>query len=150
MSNRTLEEISAERAARKAKLQEQADAQRLIDMQALNDAELELGDTNVCYVDVPFTPGLPTLAIARKPKPIELKRYREGLRITPGEKLDLAAGNEAAATLGAVVVHYPKKDADGKNPVFAAMCEARPDLAATLGQSSVKLAQARAAEESKS
>jgi hypothetical protein len=145
----TIEEIEARRSARKAKLQEQADAQRVIDLEALDAAEMCHGDTNVCYVDVAYTPGQPTMAIARKPKPVELKRYREGLNIVPGEKLDLTAGNSAAALLGSVVVVYPPKDVDGTNKVFADMCEARPDLAATLGQRAVKLAQARAAEEGK-
>lgn len=145
----TIAEINARRAERKAKLQEQADAQRVIDMEALDGAEAALGDTDVGYVDVPYTPGLPTLAVCRKPKPIELKRYRESLRITPGEKLDLSAGNEASVVMGQSTCIYPDCKTEEGQAIFAKMCEARPDLAATLGQRAVKLAQARAAEEGK-
>ncbi len=138
-----LEQIEAERKARKEALQAQADAQREVDLEALNAAEIERGDTSVCYIDVPYTPGLPTMAVARMPNPAELKRYRAGLKVVPGEKLDIGSGNDAAATLGGAVCIYPDQD------LFAKMCEARPDLKSQLGSRAVKLAQGKAADEEK-
>ncbi len=138
-----LEDIEAERKARKEALQEKADAQRVIDLEALNAAEIEHGDTSVCHIDVPYTPGLPTLVVGRVPGSAELKRYRAGMKVVPGEKLDLGATNEAAATLGGAVCIYPEKD------VFAKMCEARPDLKSQLGTRASKLAQGKAADEGK-
>lgn len=137
-----LEEIEKQRAERKAKLQAQADDQRAVDVEALNACEEKHGDTSVCRVDVPYTPGLPTMAIARLPKPIELKRYREKLKVN-GEKVDVQAATEAAAELGGAVRIYPEKD------VFDLMCAARPDLASQLGSRATKLAQGKAAEEGK-
>jgi hypothetical protein len=139
MSSR-LDEIEAKRAARKAELQAQADEQRVTDIEALNDAEIQHGDTNVCSVDVPFTPGLPTLCIGRLPSGIELKRYRASLKVN-GQQVDIAAANEAAAQLGRTVRVYP--DAE----TFAKMCEARPDLASQLGSRATKLAQGKAVAE---
>ena len=136
----SIEQIEKQRADRKAALQAQADEQRVIDVQALNDAEIAHGDTNVCHVDVPYTPGLPTLCVARLPKGIELKRYRTRLKID-GQKVDIAAANDAAAELGRAVCVYP--DA----VTFAQMCEARPDLAGQLGSRATKLAQGKAADE---
>ncbi len=135
----SIAEIEARRAARKADLQAQADTQRAIDLEALDAAEVKHGDTSVCYVDVPYTPGLPTMAIARLPKPVELKMYRSRLKVN-GEKVDLVAAQQAAADLGALVLEYPSKE------VFAEMCTARPDLQAQLGSRSTKLAQGKAVE----
>lgn len=137
-----LEEIEARRAARKAELQAQADEQRAVDLEALDALEVRHGDTSVCYVDVPYTPGLPTLVAARVPSPVELKRYRQSLKLD-GQKVDVQAGTEAAAQLGAAVREYPEKD------VFSKMCEARPDLAGQLGSRAIKLAQGKAADEGK-
>lgn len=139
----SIEEIEAKRADRKAKLQAEADEQRAKDLEALDALELEHGDTSVCHIDVPYTPGLPTMAIARMPKADELKRYRAGLKVTPGEKLDLGASNESAAQLGRTVRLYPDE------AVFKEMCAARPDLASQLGTRATKLAQGKAAEDSK-
>ena len=137
-----LDEIEARRAARKAELQAQADVQRAEDLEALDGLEQEHGDTSVCYVDVPYTPGLPTLAVARVPQPAELKRYRQTLKVK-ADDVDVNAATDAAAQLGAVVCVYPEKE------VFAKMCAARPDLKSQLGSRAVKLAQGRAADEGK-
>lgn len=139
----SIAEIEARRAERKSKLQAEADEQRAKDLEALDALEVEFGDTNIIKIDVPFTPGLPTLAAARTPRPEELKRYRQNLNVTPGEKLDLAGSGDAAAQLGRSVVKYPDVD------TFKAMCAARPDLASQLGQLAVKLAQGKAADEGK-
>ena len=145
----TIEEIEKRRAERKAKLQEQADAQRALDMQALDEAEIEHGDTSVCHIDVPYTPGLPTMVIGRMPKAVELKAYRAKMKVTPGETLDLAGNNDAASLLGDMVRVYPPKPEPGALDLFAAMCTARPDLKAQLGLPAAKLASGKAAEDSK-
>ncbi len=137
-----LETIEARRVARKKALQEQADAQRVIDITALDEAEQAHGDTSVCRVDVPYTPGLPTCAIAKIPRPVALKRYRDTLKVKDGS-VDLSAANAASEQLVADCLVYP--DAE----TFAKMCEARPNLRGQLGAAAAKLANGKAADEGK-
>jgi len=138
----TLEAIERKRAARKADLQAAADVQRAIDVEALDGCEICHGDTSVCHVDVSYTPGLPTMAVARVPKPAELKRYRARIKHRDGQ-VDVVAANEAAEELAASCLVYPDKE------IFAAMCEARPGLKAQLGSRASQLAAGKAAEEEK-
>lgn len=132
------------RAERKEALQKQADEQRAIDLEKLNELEIEYGDTNVLMMNVPFTPGLPTLVAARTPNDPEVKRYR--YRVNEGRKgqdIDPNAARRAAEELADVVRIYPS-DED-----YAALCKARPGIHAQLGQASLKLATAREEAEGK-
>jgi hypothetical protein len=141
---RTKEEIEAARAARKAELETQREAQELVDLEALDAAELQLGDSSVCHVDVPFTPGLPTKAIARCPKPVEIKRFQDMAAKTKRDGNVSTAGAVAAlGALVAVVRVYP--DAE----TFARMVEARPMLDLDLGNAALGLAKGSAADEGK-
>jgi hypothetical protein len=136
-----LEEIEARRAARKAGLQEPRDEQRAADLEAVDALEIEHGDSNVATLEVPFTPGLPTLLAARCPKPIELKRYRDTVKTkkdgTPGDPIG------AAIMVGGVCRVYP--DAE----TFAKVLEARPGVDVQLGLAALKLASAKAEDEGK-
>jgi hypothetical protein len=132
------------RAERKKALQDQADAQRALDLEKINELEVEHGDTNVIMLDVPYTPGLPTCVAARTPSDAEIKRYR--YRVNEGRKgteIDPMAAQRAAEELAALVLIFPAKDE------FEAICKARPTVRAQLGAASTKLSQAREEAEGK-
>ncbi len=133
----SIEEIEKRRADRKAKLREAEDAQKAIDLEALDACEEAHGDTSVCFVEVPYTPGLPTMVIGRMPRPVELKCYRQSIKVA-GKTVDIQASNEAADTLGKQIRIYPEAE------VFEKMCAARPDIASMLGARGTKLAQGKA------
>ena len=133
-------EIEARRAERKAKLAAQREEQLAVDIEALDAAELQHGDSNVVRIDVPYTPGLPTLALARTPRPVEVKRYRDSVRPKGDKAPDAAA---AAEQLAAVCRIYP--DAE----TLAKMAEARPGLNVQLGVAAVGLAMGAEAAEGK-
>jgi hypothetical protein len=133
----TLEQVEARRAARKASLAASREAQRAVDVAALDAAEAEYGDESVVAIDVPFSPGLPTLAVARCPKPVELKVYRARLREATPNPI------KAAEELAANVVVYPSGDA------LAGLYAARPGLQVQLGVASLQLAIGREVEQGK-
>lgn len=134
----TLEEIEARRAARKAKLDEDYRAQRALDLEAIDALEIEYGDNSVAVIDVLYTPGLPTCAAVRCPKPSEIKRYQARLKEA---KPDQA---KAAEEIAAVAQIYPPagEDRDGLHV-------ARPGLLVQLGVAALNLSTGRAADEGK-
>ncbi len=136
-------EIEARRAKRKAGLAEQETEQRVTDLEALDAAEVEHGDSNVCHMDVPYTPGMPTMVIARCPKPSEVKRYQDRVKPKANGKTSPDAPMDAAKELTACVLVYPHKD------VFATLCEQRPSLDLQLGVEALGLAQASRVDEGK-
>jgi hypothetical protein len=130
------------RAERKKALEAPYAEQRLVDVEALDSLEIEHGDSNVTHVDVPFTPGLPTLVAGKCPTPDLVKRYQA--RITP--KKDGSAHMspaDAASEIGAACRAYP--DAE----TFAKIVEARPGIVVQLGVECLKLAAGRASSEGK-
>lgn len=141
MSEKDLDVIEARRAERKAALEKQRKAQRVIDLEALDTLEIEHGDSNVAAVGVPFTPGMVTMAIVRVPKPAELKRYRS--RITPDSKGHMGDMVAAAEEVAAVCRVYPDTEA------YEALCEARPGLHVEMGLKALKLGSGREADEGK-
>lgn len=143
MSAPTVEEIEARRSARKAALAEQERAQLAIDLAALDDLEVAHGDSNVARLDVPYTPGLPTMAVVRVPKPAEVKRYRARLKEKNPDP------QAAADEIGASTRVYPPRPPDETPDVFDAMCEARPGLVGQLGVAAMGLAVAREHDEGK-
>lgn len=143
-----LEAKERARAARKAELAKARDAQRLIDLGAIEEIEIALGDSNVFVIDIPYTPGLPTCIACRTPTDPELKRYRH--RVTSGaakneegKSSDPLAGVKAAEELADVVRVYPP-DAD-----YAEIRKARPGVHLQLGTSAVSLAVGRKEQEGK-
>ncbi len=143
MSADKVAEIEERRAARKAALAEQEAAQRAIDLEALDDAEVKHGDSNVYQHNVPYTPGMPTMCIARCPTPLETKRFQDRVKPRANGKSDPDAGIAAAKELTAVTLVYPDKD------VFKTLCEQRPMVELELGVAALGLAKGAAADEGK-
>ncbi len=133
--------IEKQRAERKAALAEAKDEQDAADLEALNDAEIKHGDSNVCHLAVPYTPGMPAMVIARCPTPLEAKRFQDRVKPKANGKTDPNAGIDAAKELTACVLVYPSKD------VFAELCEQRSMLTLELGVKALKLAGSAAQEE---
>jgi hypothetical protein len=132
-----LDAIEAQRAERKAKLAKQAEAQRAVDLVKIDALEVEHGDSNIKVIEVPFTPGLVTLAAVRAPSPPEVKRYRS--RVKPNAKTGEPGDAVAAAEeLASVCRVYPGEDE------YAALLEARPGLHVQLGVAAIQLAAGRA------
>jgi hypothetical protein len=125
------------RAERKAKLAEQAAAQKAIDLEAIDALEVEHGDSNIAVVEVPYTPGLPVLAAAKVPPEAYLKRYRARL------KEDVKNAPEAAEEVADACCVYP--DPEVRKALFAA----RGGLRVQLGGAAIKLATGREESEGK-
>src|SRR3954470_8218471 len=114
------------------------DDQRAIDLEAALDLRERLGDTNVVFLDVPFTSGLPTLIAARTPKPSEVQRYQDRLKPGIGRKGEATRPDpvEAAKELCAVVRVYPDGD------TWEKLLLARPGIPVQLGTAALGLAAA--------
>ena len=130
---RTVAEIEAARAARRASLAEAAQAQLAVDLEALDAAEIEHGDNRITRLNVPFSPGLPTLVALRTPNTNETKRYRAMCKPKGDRPADTVT---AAEQLGSSVTVYP----DPKSDLFTALCTALPGLLAQIGLQAAKLA----------
>jgi len=137
-----LEAIEAKREARKAELAKKYNEQRAIDLEAIDELEIEHGDSNIRVVDVPFTPGLPTCFAGKCPSPDLVKRYRT--RVSPKKDGSTDASPMAAAQeVGAACRVYP--DAE----TWAKLLAARPGIDVQLGLEVLRLAAGRAQEEGK-
>jgi hypothetical protein len=134
-------DVEDRRAKRKADLEKARDAQYEIDLEALDELEIEYGDTNVKALSVPYSPGMPLLAVCRCPKPAEIKRFRARVKTKKGVPGDQIA---AAEELAGVCKIYPDSEA------YALMCDARPALHAQLGVAAVDLAVGSEEDEAKS
>lgn len=130
--------IEARRAARKAELAKQRQVQLAIDLEAIDAIEVELGDSAVAILDVPYSPGLPAVLAVRCPRSSELKRYQHRLR---GKDPDTAA---AAEEIGAVCIVYPPA-----GELRTALLESRPGLTVQAGTSALGLATGKARDEGK-
>lgn len=136
------EQAKARRAARKAAIGADEDAARALDIDAIDALEIEHGDSNVSVVHVPFTPGQPTCAAVRCPRPAEVKRYQS--RLKPKHEKDHPDAVAAAEELAAVCRIFPvDKDA------YATLCAARPGLVVQLGVEAIRLAQGKSDSEGK-
>ena len=134
----TIEEIEARRAERREKNAQLCEAQRAIDLEAIDALEVQYGDSNIRVVEVPFTPGLPVLTAVRCPRPIEVKRYRA--TVAPDHRANAA---KAAEDLGAICLVYPIGDLKDQ------LIEARPGLLVGLGIESLGMSTGRAQDEGK-
>jgi hypothetical protein len=106
----TSDDIELARASRKAQIAAAKSAQRDIDMQALNEAELEHGDDNVRHLQTTrFVEGLPTIVVYRAPTAPEYKRYTQQIR-NAVKSGDIDEQARAQEQLGAVAIVYPPKD----------------------------------------
>jgi hypothetical protein len=143
-----LEARERARANRKAAIAAQRDEQRMIDLDAIDEIEIALGDSNVTVIDLPYTPGLPTCVACRTPADPELKRYRHRVasgasKNEEGKASDPLAGVKAVEELADVVRVYPP-DAE-----YAAIRRARPGVHAQLGTAAIALAVGRKEQEGK-
>lgn len=143
-----LEEKERARAKRKADIKVKRDAQRLIDLTAIEEIEVSLGDSNVTVIDIPYTEGLPTCIACRTPADPELKRYRHrvasgAVKNEEGKATDPLAGVRAAEELADLVRVYPP-DAE-----YAQIRKARPGVHLQLGTAAVALAVGRREQEGK-
>lgn len=136
----TVEAIQARREARRKAREEERALQAAVDLEALDAAEIEHGDAAVARVEVPYETGLPTFAIARRPKQVEYKRYLARLKERDGKGDPVAAAEEIAAACRI----YPAKD------VYDKMVERCPGLHTQLGVEALKLASGQAVAEGKS
>lgn len=137
----TVEEIEARRAARKAEAERARSEQRAEDLEAIDALEVEYGDSYVAVIDVPYSPGLPTCAAVRCPKPAEIKRYRARVSIKGDQ---VRGAHEGAEELARSTIIYPA-DADVRDRLL----DSRPTLAVQLGTAALDLAQGKRAEEGK-
>lgn len=130
------------RAARKAQLQLAADAQKAIDLDAIDGLEQQYGDTNVGVLHIPHTPGLPSVVACKVPTGHMMKRYRDSVRPSKnGTPPDYVTAGELLATS---VQIYPDAEA------YEKLCAARPGLHLQLGMKALELATASEAAEGKS
>lgn len=136
----TVADLENKRAARKEALAKDREVQYALDLEALDGFEIEHGDSNVSTVRVPFTPGLPTMAICRCPKPVEMKRYRSRIKSKKGVDGDPMLASEE---LAAVCRIYPDDETYNK------MCEARPGLHVQLGTMAANLSMGSAEDDAK-
>lgn len=116
------------------------DEQEAVDLEALHDAREEHGVSAVIAVKIPYEPGLPMHAIARRPKPIEFKRFQD---LTAKKDAGTPEAIKAAEQVAAVCLVYPPAE------VFAQMCAAVSGLKIALGSAAVGLASAKARDDAK-
>jgi hypothetical protein len=141
-----LKAIEEKRAARKALASDAKLDQTVLDMEALDAAEIEHGDGRVARIDLDFyESGLPTFVLARMPKPIEFKRYQDqcAAKNRSGGNDIVAASLKAGNTLADGCRIYP----DDKT--YALVLERSPGVHSHLAQAALKLAQGHADEEGK-
>ncbi len=136
-----LERAERKRAERKAKLKEQEDAQRARDLEVVDALEEEHGDSKIAVLNVPYTPGLPTLVAARLPTDPEIKRYRYRCKDKGPKEPGDAIG--AAEELSAKTRVYPDDE------TYAKICAERHGVPLQLGIISANLAIGKAEAEGK-
>lgn len=136
-----LEVAEQRRAERKAEARKAYEVQRAKDLDAITDLEVEHGDSNVGVINVPFTEGLPTAVACKCPSPALVKRFRD--RVKPKKDGHQPDAVFAAEEIAGACRIFP--DAE----TYAALCQARPGLAAQLGAKAIELATGRDESEGK-
>jgi hypothetical protein len=138
---RSVEEIQAARAARKASNEAARVEQYAKDLDALDALEVEHGDGRVCELSLPaYRPGLPTLVVVVCPAPDYYKRFQEMVRRAKGEGSKLGP---AADLLADHCVAYPAKD------VYAEVRKAFPGVHDSVAAAAAELSQAKGRDEGK-
>lgn len=136
----TEDEIEARRAERKAALEAQKAEQRAADLEALDAAEIELGDHAVMRVNLPaYAPELPTMLVLRLPKPSEMKRFQSAVSRDERAKARL----EASEMLVRACLVYPEP------AVYERVCETFTGVAPSTALVLMEACQAKRAEEGK-
>lgn len=134
----SLEEIQKAREVRKAALLEKRDAQRAIDLEAIDALEIEHGDSNIAIVELDYVEGLPTCAAVKVTPPAVLLRYQA--RIRNEDKTQVDAAKEVCDSCRV----YPADD-----EVWKALLAVRPALHTQLGVEAINLGRGKSAAEAK-
>lgn len=147
MSKSKREEIEQRRAARQVEVDKAREAQRDLDLEALDASEVAHGHNGVVYVEIAHEPGLPTMIIGRLPEHNEMKRYRSQTRLVKadGKVPDFSAAYDAVASSCRV---YPPQDAAG-NALYERVVDKRSGAHTMLGRLCVELAGGKEADEAK-
>lgn len=132
-----LQKIERQRAERQADRKRQREEQRAIDMAALFELECTHGDSNVGHVELPWEPGLPTLAAVITPTKPLFKRYQDKIKNNPKDT------SGPAEEIGEACNKYP--DAEMRAKLY----ELRPGLRVELGVLALTLTTGRIADEGK-
>lgn len=141
-----LEAIEEKRAARKAAAEAARDEQLWRDLSAIDAIEVELGDSNVAVLRLPYAKDLPAAVAVRAPSTAEMKRYRDRVRPSKdGRNRDVQPDQvKPAEELGATCRVYPADET-----AFGLLCEARPGLLVQMGVRALELGSAREESEGK-
>ena len=133
-------EIEARRSERSKSDELSQKRQRLIDLAKIEELEIELGESNLAKIEVPYTPGCVTIVAARTPTKPEIKRYRFRTRDQKVKPDQIPDTSEGAEELALSTFRYPAGD-DGKpdKEAFEKLCTARPGLLAQLGYAAAAL-----------
>lgn len=129
-NDKTIEEIRAERDARKAALAKSKASREETELRELNRLEVEHGDENVMAVHT-----IGGMVVISRPKPGPMARWREMMwceKVKPGERAAVKA--RAAADLAKTCVIYPESGA------YAALVDQYPGVADAVGAAAVKFA----------
>ncbi len=132
-----LQLIRKQRADRQEALLKAEEAQVVVDLTALDAFETELGDSNVAFLKVPFSPGLPVHMIARKPTKPELLRYRAQVKERP--RNGKAPEAEKTPTEACEIVADACRIYPADDETYERLCAERPGARAQLGQLALKL-----------
>jgi hypothetical protein len=138
-----LEAKIAERAKRRAELDELRIEQELEDRDALDALTVEHGISELAVVPVMFAPGLPAIAVVRCPSAAEVKRYHDTIK--PSKKGEIGDTLKATSTLGECCMVHPP----AKSELRAALLEKRSATIVDMGNAAIKLSNSRADEEAK-
>lgn len=140
-----LAELRATQATRTERIEQAKTNQELADELALDPLRVQYGDRLSVLVPNAYVEGLPTMCASRPASGPEMKRYRDGVKVSVKEsKTQVEGSAQAAELLADSTLVYP--DA----AMFAKMCEAFPGLKAGLGQEVVRRAQGKAEADAKS
>jgi hypothetical protein len=143
----TLADIRARRAKRAASIEAQREAQLVVDYEAIESIEDELGPSNVSVVELnAFAPGLPAAFAVKVMPPAVGKRYHDRLKPQQGRSGQMKPVDAISAVeeVGAVCLVYPPA-----GETRDALLDARPNLLAQAGGEAIKLAEGRAESEGK-
>jgi hypothetical protein len=141
MASKRLEEIRKKLAEQTEAEKDAREEQEATDLEALHDAKMEHGTAAVVAVVIPWTPGLPTFAVFRRPRPLEFKRFQDQITQKDATPADTV---EAAELLSGLCRVYPPEEA------FAKMVAVAPGLPVAGGSAAVGLASGKAKEDRKS
>ncbi len=138
-----LDAIEAKREARRAGSKTKSDEQKATDLEAIDVLEEEYGDSCIAILEVPYNPvsPMPVLCAVRCPKPSEMKRYRDQIKLN--KKGHMGGTVVAASAIATVCRVYPDKETYDK------LCEDRPGIHVQMGTAALNLSAGTAEAEGK-